>query len=410
MTRLSLAKDRIRILLLENVHQTAVDTFIAQGYTSIERLPKALDEATLIERVQGVHMLGIRSATDLSPAVFQAANRLFAVGCFSVGTNQVDLGAARRVGVPVFNAPYSNTRSVAELVLGEAIMLLRGIPEKAAAAKCGRWLKSAKGSTEARGKTIGIVGYGHIGSQVSVLAEALGMRVIYFDTTKKLMIGNARPCPSLHELLREADVVTLHVPDTARTRDMIDAAALAQMKPGGILINASRGNVVVIEALADALAEGRLRGAAIDVFPKEPGSEAESFTSPLQRFENVILTPHIGGSTEEAQANIGSEVAEKLIEYSDNGSTVGAVGFVQVSLPSKSTGTRFLHIHRNVPGVLRRINDIFATRSLNISAQYLQTDSDMGYVVSDIDGDIDESDIRGELEAIDGTIRVRFLY
>lgn len=409
MTRLSLAKDRIKILLLENVHQTAVDALTAHGYTSIERLPKALTEPALIEKIQGVHMLGIRSATDLTPAVFQAANRLFAVGCFSVGTNQVDLGAARRAGVPVFNAPYSNTRSVAELVLGEAIMLLRGIPEKAAAAKTGRWLKSAKGSTEARGKTIGIVGYGHIGSQISVLAEALGMRVIYFDTTKKLMIGNARPCLSLHELLREADVVTLHVPDTARTRDMIDAEAIAQMKPGGILINASRGNVVVIEALAAALADGRLRGAAIDVFPKEPGSDAEAFVSPLQRFDNVILTPHIGGSTEEAQANIGAEVADKLVEYSDNGSTVGAVGFVQVSLPSKPTGTRFLHIHRNVPGVLRRINDIFASRDVNISAQYLQTDSDMGYVVSDIDGAV-ENDIRAELESIDGTIRVRFLY
>lgn len=409
MTRLSLAKDRIKILLLENVHQTAVDAFTAHGYTSIERLPKALPEAALIEKIQGVHMLGIRSATDLTPAVFEAANRLFAVGCFSVGTNQVNLGAARRAGVPVFNAPYSNTRSVAELVLGEAIMLLRGIPEKAAAAKEGRWLKSAKGSTEARGKTIGIVGYGHIGSQVSVLAEALGMRVIYFDTTKKLMIGNARPCPTLHDLLREADVVTLHVPDTARTRDMIDVEAIAQMKPGGILINASRGNVVVIEALAAALADGRLRGAAIDVFPKEPGSDAEAFVSPLQRFDNVILTPHIGGSTEEAQANIGAEVADKLVEYSDNGSTVGAVGFVQVSLPSKPTGTRFLHIHRNVPGVLRRINEIFASRDVNISAQYLQTDSDMGYVVSDIDGSV-EGEIRNELEAIDGTIRVRFLY
>ncbi len=409
MTRLSLAKDRIKILLLENVHRTAVDTFTAHGYSAVEQIPKALDQAALIERIQGVHMLGIRSATDLTPAVFQAANRLFAVGCFSVGTNQVDLAAARRAGVPVFNAPYSNTRSVAELVLGEAIMLLRGIPEKSAAAKAGRWLKSAKGSTEARGKTIGIVGYGHIGSQVSVLAEALGMRVIYFDTTKKLMIGNARPCPTLPDLLREADVVTLHVPDTPRTRDMIDAEALAHMKSGGILINASRGNVVVIDALAAALADGRLRGAAIDVFPKEPGSDAEAFVSPLQRFDNVILTPHIGGSTEEAQANIGAEVADKLVEYSDNGSTVGAVGFVQVSLPSKPTGTRFLHIHRNVPGVLRRINDIFASRNVNISAQYLQTDSDMGYVVSDIDGEV-ETDIRSELESIEGTIRVRFLY
>ncbi len=253
------------------------------------------------------------------------------------------------------------------------------------------------------------MGYGHIGSQVSVLAEALGMRVIYFDTTKKLMIGNARPCPTLPDLLREADVVTLHVPDTPRTRDMIDAEALAHMKSGGILINASRGNVVVIDALAAALADGRLRGAAIDVFPKEPGSDAEAFVSPLQRFDNVILTPHIGGSTEEAQANIGAEVADKLVEYSDNGSTVGAVGFVQVSLPSKPTGTRFLHIHRNVPGVLRRINDIFASRNVNISAQYLQTDSDMGYVVSDIDGEV-ETDIRSELESIEGTIRVRFLY
>lgn len=408
--RLSLAKDRIKILLLENVHANAVEAFTRAGYSSIERVAKALDEASLIKRIKGVHLLGIRSGTMLTPAVFAAANRLFAVGCFSVGTNQVDLAAARRAGVPVFNAPYSNTRSVAELVIGEAVMLLRGIPERATGAREGRWLKTAKGAVEARGKTIGIVGYGHIGSQVSVLAEAFGMRVIYFDTTKKLMIGNARPCASLHALLGEADVVTLHVPDTPHTRNMIDARALAAMKPGGVLINASRGTVVDIPALAEALKRGHLKGAAIDVFPTEPGSEAETFESPLRKFDNVILTPHIGGSTEEAQANIGHEVAEKLIEYSDTGSTVGAVNFVQVSLPVKAGETRFLHIHRNVPGVLRRINEVFASRSLNIGAQYLQTDPEMGYVVSEIDGAVDEADLRADLEAIDGTIRVRFLY
>lgn len=409
-SRLSLAKDRIRILLLENVHANAVEAFTRAGYGSIERVGKALDETSLIKRIKGVHLLGIRSGTTLTPAVFEAANRLFAVGCFSVGTNQVDLAAARRAGVPVFNAPYSNTRSVAELVIGEAIMLLRGIPERAIAAREGRWLKTAKGAVEARGKTIGIVGYGHIGSQVSVLAEALGMRVIYFDTTKKLMIGNARPCASLRALLGEADVVTLHVPDTPHTRNLIDARALATMKPGGVLINASRGTVVDIAALADALKRGHLKGAAIDVFPKEPGSEAETFESPLRKLDNVILTPHIGGSTEEAQANIGHEVAEKLIEYSDTGSTVGAVNFVQVSLPVKAGETRFLHIHRNVPGVLRRINEVFASRGLNIGAQYLQTDPEMGYVVSEIDGAVDETDLRADLEAIEGTIRVRFLY
>jgi D-3-phosphoglycerate dehydrogenase len=408
--RLSLAKDRIKILLLENVHANAVEAFTRAGYSSIERIGKALDEASLVKRIKGVHMLGIRSGTTLTPAVFEAANRLFAVGCFSVGTNQVDLAAARRAGVPVFNAPYSNTRSVAELVIGEAIMLLRGIPQRAIGAREGRWLKTAKGAVEARGKTIGIVGYGHIGSQVSVLAEALGMRVIYYDTTKKLMIGNARPCPSLHALLGEADVVTLHVPDTPQTRNMIDARALAAMKPGSVLINASRGTVVDIAALADALKRGHLKGAAIDVFPKEPAGEDEIFESPLRKFDNVILTPHIGGSTEEAQANIGQEVAEKLIEYSDTGSTVGAVNFVQVSLPVKAGGTRFLHIHRNVPGVLRRINEVFSSRSLNIGAQYLQTDPEMGYVVTEIDGAVDEADLRTELEAIEGTIRVRFLY
>jgi D-3-phosphoglycerate dehydrogenase len=406
----SLSKDKIRILLLEGVHENAVREFQDVGYSNVELLPHALDEAELIEKIQGVHMLGIRSATRVTDKVLAAANRLFCIGCFCIGTNQVRLDTARKAGVPVFNAPYSNTRSVAELVIGEIVMLLRGIPEKSRLAHDGIWLKAAKNSFELRGKTLGIVGYGHIGSQLSVMAEAMGMRVRYFDTEKKLAIGNAQPCGKLKELLDQSDVVTLHVPATPQTKNLIGEKELRLMRKGSYLINASRGNVVVIDALVKALEDKHLLGAALDVFPTEPASNADPFISPLRGLANVILTPHVGGSTHEAQANIGLEVAEKLIKYSDNGSTVGAVNFVEVSLPVKAGGTRFLHIHANVPGMLRRINELFSAQNLNISAQYLQTDPEVGYVVVDLDGDVDEAELIGALQALDGTIRARYLY
>ncbi|MDR3440088.1 phosphoglycerate dehydrogenase [Telmatospirillum sp.] len=410
MVKHSLSKDKIRILLLEGVHENAVREFHDRGYTNVELLGHALDEAELIEKIQGVHILGIRSATRVTDKVLAAANRLFCVGCFCIGTNQVRLDSARRAGVPVFNAPYSNTRSVAELVIGEIVMLLRGISEKSRQAHAGKWLKNAKNSFEMRGKTLGIVGYGHIGSQLSVMAEAMGMRVRYYDIEKKLAIGNAEACSRLKDLLESSDVVTLHVPATPQTKNMIGDKELRAMRKGAYLINASRGNVVVIEALVKALEEKHLLGAAIDVFPTEPGSNAEEFVSPLRNFSNVILSPHVGGSTQEAQANIGLEVAEKLIKYSDNGSTFGAVNFVEVSLPVKAGGTRFLHIHANVPGVMRRMNELFSSRNLNVSAQYLQTDPEVGYVVVDLDGEVDEVELIGELHALEGTIRARYLY
>ncbi|CAK0754697.1 phosphoglycerate dehydrogenase [uncultured Gammaproteobacteria bacterium] len=410
MTRLSLSKKKISILLLEGVHDTALELFRERGYANIESLPAALDEDLLIERIGGVHVLGIRSRTQLTPRVLEAANKLFCVGCFCIGTNQVDLDTARRLGVPVFNAPYSNTRSVAELVLGEIIMLMRGVFPKSMLLHRGGWMKSAKGCHEMRGKVLGIVGYGHIGSQLSVLAESLGMRVIYYDIIKKLALGNARSCSSLDDVLEKSDVVSLHVPDTPATRGMIGAAQIARMRKGSHLVNASRGKVVAIEPLAEALRSGRLDGAAIDVFPVEPVGNDEEFCSPLRGIESAILTPHIGGSTIEAQANIGAEVADKLIDYSDNGSTIGAVNFVPVSLPIKVGGARFLHIHRNVPGMLRAINEVFSARDINISAQYLQTDAEIGYVVVDVDGQIDEKEVLGDLRRIEGTVRARFLW
>ena len=410
MGRHSLAKEKIRVLLLEGIHENAQSLFVEHGYTNVERLAQALTEDELIEKIQGVHLIGIRSATKITEKVLNAANRLIGVGCFCIGTNQVALEAARKGGIPVFNAPYSNTRSVAELVIAEAIMLLRGVPEKSTAAHEGRWMKTAKNSFELRGKTLGIVGYGHIGSQLSVLAEAMGMKVRYYDVEKKLAIGNAHPVASLEGLLNIADVVSLHVPATAQTKNMIGEREIRAMKKGSYLINASRGNVVVIEPLVKALKEQHILGAALDVFPVEPGSNDDEFVSPLRGLPNVILTPHVGGSTVEAQANIGFEVAEKLVKYSDNGSTVGAVNFVEASLPIKAGGARFLHIHANVPGMLRRVNEVFSGRGINISAQYLQTDPEVGYVVVDVDGDIDVAELMAELTALDGTIRARFLY
>jgi D-3-phosphoglycerate dehydrogenase len=411
VSRLSLPKERLRVVLVEGVHPSAGEVFAAHGYRNVELIADAPEPDVLARLIADAHILGIRSRTRLTATLIDGAERLFCIGCFCIGTNQVHLQAAKLRGMPVFNAPFSNTRSVAELVIGEIIMLTRRIPEKSAQAHAGVWRKGVAGAREIRGRILGIVGYGHIGSQVSVLAEALGMQVRYFDIVEKLALGNARPCGSLAELLAVADVVTLHVPATEATRNMIGVDQLARMKADAILINAARGEVVDVDALADALRAGRLAGAALDVFPTEPADARERFATPLQGLPNVLLTPHIGGSTEEAQASIGREVAEKLVRYSDNGSTVGAVNFLEVSLPMQANVTRFLHIHRNIPGVLSAITRVFSSRGLNIAAQYLRTDAEVGYVVTDIDGELAEGmGIRRDLQAIDGTIRVRFLY
>jgi D-3-phosphoglycerate dehydrogenase len=408
---LSLPKDKIHILLLEGVNDSAVDLIRSAGYTNTTYLKTSLDGDALRQALRGVHLLGIRSRTQMTREVIEAADRLIAIGCFSVGTNQVDLDAARLAGIPVFNAPFSNTRSVAELVIGEIVMLFRRIIPRSNAAHTGGWDKSAVDSHEVRGKTLGIVGYGNIGSQLSNLAEAMGMRVIFFDQTDKLRHGNTEPAASLQDLLNQSDVVSLHVPETPATHGMIGAGEIASMKKGAYLINNSRGTVVDLDALAAALRSGHLRGAAVDVFPVEPASNKESFQTPLQGIENVILTPHVGGSTEEAQERIGAEVARKLIDYSDVGSTFGAVNFPQAQLPSRPTGTRYIHVHRNVPGMLGRLNEVFSRRGLNIAAQYLQTDGEVGYVVIESEGSTAQSrQTLKEIRALEGTIRARLLY
>jgi D-3-phosphoglycerate dehydrogenase len=409
--KLSLPKNKINVLLLENVHKSALDLFKRNGYGNVESLKEALDAEALKKKLKDVHILGIRSRTKLTKEVLAAAEKLLTIGCFCIGTNQVDLKAAKRQGVPVFNAPYSNTRSVAELVIAEIIMLFRGIPQRSWGAHEGAWDKTVKGAREIRGKVIGIVGYGHIGTQLSIMAEAMGMQVRYYDIIEKLALGNAQPCRSLDELLAISDVVTLHVPETPETKNMMNAAKFKKMKKGAFFINAARGTVVDIPALADGLKSGHLAGAAVDVFPKEPATVEEKFKSPLQGLRNVILTPHIGGSTEEAQANIGSEVAEKLVKYSDNGSTLGAVNFVEVALPTQTNTTRFMHIHRDEPGVMARIAEVFSKREINIAGQYLRTDGEIGYVVTDVAGRIKVGEgIRKDLAAIPGTVRTRFLY
>ena len=407
----SFPKEDIKVLLLEGVSQSAVETFRRAGYSQIEFHEKSLPEPELKARIAEAHIVGIRSRSHLTADVLEQARRLIAVGCFCIGTNQVDLESARLNGVPVFNAPYSNTRSVAELVIAEAIMLLRGIPQKNALCHRGGWTKSASGSYEVRDKVLGIVGYGHIGTQVGVLAEALGMRVIFHDIETKLSLGNARAAGSLDDLLERADVVTLHVPETPATKLMIGATELAKMRKGSLLINASRGTVVDIDALAAALREGHLAGAAVDVFPVEPKGNDDPFVSPLVGMDNVILTPHIGGSTLEAQDNIGIEVASKLVRYSDNGSTLSAVNFPEVTLPEHPNSRRLLHIHRNVPGVLSRINELFSAGNINIDAQFLQTDPKVGYVVIDVSADEQQAAaLKDKLAAIPGTLRSRVLY
>jgi D-3-phosphoglycerate dehydrogenase len=405
----SLEKSKIRFLLLEGVHPSAVDTLRNAGYDNIELHQKALAPADLKKAIADAHFVGIRSRTQLTEDVLDAARKLVAIGCFCIGTNQVDLPAATRRGIAVFNAPFSNTRSVAELVIAEAILLLRGVAARNAAAHRGEWQKSATNAYEIRGKRLGIVGYGNIGMQLGVIAEGLGMQVQFCDVVSKLPLGNARQLPSLEQLLAQSDVVSLHVPETRGTRNMIGAAQLAQMPKGSILLNASRGTVVDIDALAASLESGHLGGAGIDVFPVEPRANDEEFTSPLRAFDNVILTPHIGGSTVEAQANIGVEVAEKLARYSDTGATTSSVNFPEVSLPEHEGSHRLLHIHHNVPGVMSAINRVFSEYDINVSAQFLQTNEAVGYVVIDVDAEYSDVAL-AKLASIDGTIRSRVLF
>ena len=405
----SLHKGKIKFLLLEGIHPRARKVIESAGYTNIVEKAGALTPDDLRKALDGVHFVGIRSRTQLDAAAINAANRLTAVGCFCIGTNQVDLQYAQNAGTPVFNAPFANTRSVAELSLAEIIMLMRGIPQKNAAAHRGEWLKSASGSTEIRGKTLGIVGYGHIGSQLGIIAESMGMRVIFQDVESKLPLGNAEARSSLEALLKESDVVSLHVPDTLETRNLMSAEAINNMRKGSYLINASRGTVVDIDALTAALKSAHIAAAAIDVFPLEPKSNHDRFESPLVGLDNVLLTPHIGGSTLEAQENIAIEVASKLVRYSDNGTTRSAVNFPEVSLPDHGDTSRIMHIHHNEPGVLQHINQIFFGNEVNIAAQYLQTHGDIGYVVMDVESDNVRS-LMKDLAEVPATIRTRILH
>lgn len=409
----ALTKDDNKFLLLEGVHLSAIEILKSSGYNNIEYHKGALDDEELKNAIKDARFIGIRSRTQLSKEIIDAAPKLAGIGCFCIGTNQVDLVAAAQKGIPVFNAPFSNTRSVAELVLAEIILLLRRVPEANAQAHLGKWNKIAVGSHEARGKRLGIIGYGHIGSQLSVLAESLGMKVYFYDVETKLPLGNAKQMPTLQALLEKCDVISLHVPENVTTQNMISKAELKMMKPRSILINASRGTTIDLDALAEALENQHLAGAAIDVFPSEPASNSEPFESPLCKFDNVIITPHIGGSTIEAQENIGVEVATKLVKYSDTGSTLSTVNFPEVSLPTTKKGvSRFLNIHKNQPGALTAINTLFANRGLNIAAQYLQTSPEIGYVVIDVDNvDFTKAEeVLVELKSVPGTIRARLLF
>lgn len=407
--RTSLAKEAIKIVLLEGIHSSAEQVFRKDGYNNIFTAAKSLPNAELKSEMADAKILGIRSRTQVTAELLSWSPKLSAIGCFCIGTNQVDLSASTKKGIPVFNAPFANTRSVAELVLAEIILLLRGVPAKNAAAHRGEWQKSAINSFETRGKKLGIVGYGHIGTQVGILAEGLGMRVQFFDIEKQLSLGNARPAESFDELLSTSDIVTFHVPETEQTRNMMDQSAFKKLKKNAILINASRGTVVDINALSDALESGDINGAAIDVFPQEPKSNQEEFISKLRQFDNTILTPHIGGSTKEAQVNIGIEVSEKLLKYSNNGSTLSSVNFPEVGLSALAGKHRICHIHHNTPGILAKINDVLSATGVNISAQYLQTNADVGYVVTDVDHSYSQEAFTA-LKQIDGTIRSRILY
>ncbi len=404
----SFPKSEIKVLLLENIHPVAAEAFAADGF-QVEAVKGALAEAELAQRVRDVHLLGIRSKTQITPAVLDEARRLLAVGAFCIGTNQIATAHANRRGVPVFNAPFSNTRSVAELILAEVVMLSRHLGDRSREVHDGRWRKVAVGSHEVRGRTLGIVGYGHIGSQVGVLAEAFGMRVVFHDVVAKLPMGNNRAMQRLEDVLELADFVTLHVPETPQTRSMIGPAELERMKPGACLLNASRGSVVVIEALADALRRGHLGGAAIDVYPDEPEGNSDGFASPLRGLPNVILTPHIGGSTEEAQEAIGREVSAALLKLVNTGATTGAVNFPQIEVPITKGTHRILNVHRNVPGVLRDINKIVSDRNANIRAQVLSTDPDIGYLIMDLDQDV-SVEVKRAIAALETSIRTRILF
>jgi D-3-phosphoglycerate dehydrogenase len=410
MTKLSLSKEKIKVVLLEGVHPDAEKLFKQDGYHNIHIYNSTPDDDELRVILADTHILGIRSRTQLKGQNLAACEKLMAVGTFCIGTNQVDLDSCKIQGIPVFNAPFSNTRSVAELVIAEIILLLRGIPEKNAKAHRGQWFKSALNSNETRGKTLGIVGFGHIGSQLCILAEAMGMKVKYYDIENKLPLGNSQAMGSLHDMLPSVDVLSLHVPDTELTRNMISKNELALLPKGAYLVNAARGHIVVIDDLVQSLRSGHLNGAAIDVFPTEPASNNDPFESPLVDFDNVILTPHIGGSTQEAQVNIANEVADKLIKYSNNGSTSSAVNFPEVSLPTLHADlTRVMHIHENKPGMLEQINHAFSSQKINIAAMYLQTSGEVGYVIMDVNCESSDSIVK-KLNDIEGTIRVRVLH
>jgi D-3-phosphoglycerate dehydrogenase len=405
----SYPRNKIKVLLLENISDAAVRELESAGYTNIERASGALSEDELVKKVQGVHMLGIRSKTRVTKRVIDAADKLVAIGAFCIGVNQVDLKAAKEKGIAVFNAPYSNTRSVAELIIGLSVMLIRKIADKNAAAHRGEWLKDSSGSFELRGKTLGIIGYGNIGSQVSGLAEAMGMQVLYYDIATKLPLGNAKQVADLKDLLKRSNIVTLHVPSDASTRDLINADSLKAMRKGSILINHSRGDVVDIKAVAKAINSGKLAGAAIDVFPDEPERNGDPFACELQGMPNVILTPHIGGSTEEAQANIGLDVTAKLVKYLDFGTSEGSHTVPPVSLPPQAGTHRILHIHRNIPGVLGDINSRLSKRGINIVGQYLNTNPDIGYVILDVESKLSKEAFE-ILRNVKGTVRARMVY
>ncbi|MBK4775702.1 phosphoglycerate dehydrogenase [Candidatus Pantoea edessiphila] len=404
-------KDRIRFLLLEDIHKSAIHNLKSSGYSNIESYKTVLDSDYLKNSLINAHFIGIRSRSKINKYILSLAKNLLAIGCFCIGTDQIDLIHSAISGIPIFNAPFSNTRSVAELVIGEMLIMLRGVPVANAKMHCDIWYKTAKGSFEARGKKIGIIGYGHIGMQLGILAESLGMHVFFYDLENKLSLGNAIQVDNIHDLLRMSDVISIHVPETQATNNMISAKELSYMKSTGLLINTSRGNVVNLLDLYNALKDKKIAGAAIDVFPSEPINNS-SFISSLKEFDNVILTPHIGGSTEEAQENIGIEVSSKLIKYFENGSTISAVNFPEVSLPiHKYHMSRFIHIHKNLPGILNSINQIFADHNVNIFSQYLQTSSSIGYVVIDANAEKQILEIILKLlQSIKGTIRTRLLY
>src|SRR5580765_5195331 len=408
-TQTSYPRSKIKILLLENISASAVAELKAAEYVDVQKINGALSEADLAKAVKGVHLLGIRSKTQITKPVIDAADKLLAIGAFCIGVNQVDLKAATEKGVAVFNAPYSNTRSVAELIIGLCVMLIRRISDKNTAAHQGRWLKEATGSFELRGKTLGIIGYGNIGSQVSIMAEAMGMHVIYFDIATKLPHGNAKQIRELKELLKQSDMVTLHVPSDATTRNMINAETLKSLKKGGILLNYSRGDVVELGALKKAIDKGAVAGAAIDVFPDEPEKNGDVFSSVLQNLPNVILTPHIGGSTEEAQANIGLDVTAKLIKYLELGTSEGSHTVPPVSLPPQTGTHRILHIHKNIPGVLGDINSRLSKRGFNIVGQYLKTNDDIGYVILDVESKLSKEAF-ALLKDVPGTVKARMVY